>query len=61
MARPRTSARRDGTALPTCFCTEVRPPKMTTSSGNVWRRQSSRMLKRRLAQWNGPTAGPGCA
>jgi len=61
MARARTSARSDGTAFPICRCADVRSPAMVTSSGNVWSRHSSRVLRRRLVQWNGPTAGPGCA
>ena len=32
---------------------------MVTSSGNVWSRHSSRIDRRRFAQWNGPIAGPG--
>ena len=59
MARARTSARSDGTALPTWRWTDIRSPTTLTSSGNVWRRHSSRVLSRRFRQWNGPTAGPG--
>ena len=62
MARPSTSASSEGTALPSWRCCEVRPPVIVTSSGNVCRRQRlARMLRRRLLQWNGPIAGPGCA
>jgi hypothetical protein len=61
ISRPSTSARSDGTAFPTCRWTDTRVPKTFTLSGNVCNRHSSRALSRRLFQWKGPIAGPGCA
>ena len=57
--RPTISASSDGTALPTWRWTARRSPTISTLSGKVWRRASSRIESRRFFQWKGPVAGPG--
>lgn len=61
ISRASTSARSDGTALPSILCTSVRPQSNRSPSGNVCRQQSSRVFSLRFFQWKGPVAVPGCA